>query len=123
MKSAVLVKTQENFQNTIAEGKIVVEVFDIAKAKQMINDMINELNNFFPTNGAHLWIEKNLPRFTHKATIIDSAMAAAIASGNMNELKKQMRDYYYMHTNAFAAFNSYKDSINNESEGGLSKEV
>lgn len=95
-----------------------VDAFDIKKAKQMVNDMINDLNTNYP-DGAAAWIEKEMSYFTSETSAIDAAMAAAISQGNMIELKKQMKAFSEIHMNAFSAFGSYRDLVDEQLEGGL----
>ena len=94
------------------------EDFDIKKAKDLVNNMINELDQIYP-DGSAAWIEKEMSHFTPKTSSVDSAMAAAVASANMSELRKQIEIYKQMHLNAFAAFNSYRHAADIQLNNGL----
>lgn len=108
----------DRFKSAIPGKKVVVEVFDIQKAKQIVNDMINDINTNYP-EGAADWIEKEMSYFTSETSAIDAAMAAAISQCKMTELKKQIKAYFEIHMNAFSAFGSYRDLVDEKLARGL----
>ena len=77
MKSAAAVQGSERFKPQIPAKKApVVEVFDLEKAKQMVNDLIDALDKAYPA-GAGPWIAKEMTHFTPETSSVDSAMATA----------------------------------------------